>query len=147
MENRSERNRWIENFRRFSDLEELDRKAVIQLVKVITVLGKDELQIQFNYQDEYEKALALITPVQGKDGGLKWREKAGNISRRRLPCLLLRLSARRCISGCLWRITTNGEILSKLRSWFSKKFLLGKPELRLYDIYIDNGATGTNFNP
>ena len=32
MENRSERNRWIENFRRFSDLEELDRKAVIQLV-------------------------------------------------------------------------------------------------------------------
>ena len=45
MENRSERNRWIENFRRFSDLEELDRKAVIQLVQVITVLGKDELQI------------------------------------------------------------------------------------------------------
>ena len=38
--------------------------AVIQLVQVITVLGKDELQIQFNYQDEYEKALALITPVQ-----------------------------------------------------------------------------------
>ena len=27
-----------------------------------------------------------------------------------------------------------------------EKFLLGKPELRLYDIYIDNGATGTNFN-
>lgn len=64
MENRSERNRWIENFGRFSDLEELDRKAVIQLVQVITVLGKDELQIQFNYQDEYEKVLALITPVQ-----------------------------------------------------------------------------------
>lgn len=27
-----------------------------------------------------------------------------------------------------------------------EKFLSGKPELRLYDIYIDNGATGTNFN-
>ena len=27
-----------------------------------------------------------------------------------------------------------------------EKFLLGKTELRLYDIYIDNGATGTNFN-
>ena len=66
MENRSERNRWIENFRRLSDLEELDRKAVIQLVQVITVLGKDELQIQFNYQDEYEKALARITPVQDR---------------------------------------------------------------------------------
>ena len=64
MENRSERNRWIENFKRFSDLEELDRKAIIQLVQVITVLGKDELQIQFNYQDEYEKAIALIAPVQ-----------------------------------------------------------------------------------
>lgn len=27
-----------------------------------------------------------------------------------------------------------------------EKFLFGKPELRLYDVYIDNGATGTNFN-
>ena len=31
---------------------------------VLSYIGKDELQIQFNYQDEYEKALALITPVQ-----------------------------------------------------------------------------------
>ena len=36
------------------------------------------------------------------------------------------------------------EILSKLKSWFLKNSYLGK--LRLYDIYIDNGATGTNFN-
>lgn len=55
MENRSERNRWIENFRRFSDLEELDRKAVIQLVQVITVLGKDELQIQLIIRTNMKK--------------------------------------------------------------------------------------------
>ena len=64
MENRSERNRWIENFKRFPIWKNLTAKAIIQLVQVITVLGKDELQIQFNYQDEYEKAIALIAPVQ-----------------------------------------------------------------------------------
>mgnify|MGYP000281988649 FL=1 len=40
MENRSERNRWIENFKRFSEIEELDRKVMIQLVHSIKVVGK-----------------------------------------------------------------------------------------------------------
>lgn len=57
MENRSERNRWIENFKRFSDLEELDRKAIIQLVQVITVLGKDELQIHLIIRTNTKKHL------------------------------------------------------------------------------------------
>ena len=125
MENRSERNRWIENFGRFSDLEELDRKAVIQLVQVITVLGKDELQIQFNYQTNMKSPRPDYAGT-GKDGGLKWRERAGNILWRRLPCLLPRLSARRCISVCLWRITINVEILSKRKSMVLRKIPIGK---------------------
>ena len=64
MENRSERNRWIENFKRFSEIEELDRKVMIQLVHSIKVVGKNEFQIEFNYQNEYEKAISLIAPAQ-----------------------------------------------------------------------------------
>ena len=64
MENRSERNRWIENFKRFSEIEELDRKVIIQLVHSIKVVGKNEFQIEFNYQNEYEKAISLIAPTQ-----------------------------------------------------------------------------------
>ena len=64
MENRSERNRWIENFKKFSEIEELDRKVMIQLVHSIKVVGKNEFQIEFNYQNEYEKAISLIAPAQ-----------------------------------------------------------------------------------
>ena len=57
LENKSERNRWMAHFQEFSTLETLDRKAVVQLIQSITVLGKKELSIRFNYDDEYEKAL------------------------------------------------------------------------------------------
>lgn len=60
MENRSERNRWINHFMKFSTMEEIDRSAVMQLIRSIRVLGKDELHIEFNYQDEYQKAVSLL---------------------------------------------------------------------------------------
>ena len=50
--------------RRFSEIEELDRKVMIQLVHSIKVVGKNEFQIEFNYQNEYEKAISLIAPAQ-----------------------------------------------------------------------------------
>jgi site-specific DNA recombinase len=59
LENKSERNRWMAHFQEFSTLETLDRKAVVQLIQSITVLGKKELSIRFNYDDEYEKALDI----------------------------------------------------------------------------------------
>jgi site-specific DNA recombinase len=60
LDNRSERNRWMMHFKRFSTLQELDRKAVIQLIQSISIVGKHDLEITFNYQDEYKKALALL---------------------------------------------------------------------------------------
>ena len=59
LENKSERNRWMAHFQKFSTLETLDRKAVVQLIQSITILGKKELSIRFNYDDEYEKALDI----------------------------------------------------------------------------------------
>ena len=59
LENKSERNRWISHFTQFESMETLDRKALIHMVQSIWVRGKNELDIRFNYMDEYEKALRL----------------------------------------------------------------------------------------
>lgn len=37
LENRSERNRWMAHFMKFSTLEDLDRRVVAQLIRSITV--------------------------------------------------------------------------------------------------------------
>ena len=66
-ENKSERNRWISHFTQFSSLETLDRKAVIHMIKSIHVLGKNELKITFAYEDEYAKALKLISLAEQKE--------------------------------------------------------------------------------
>ena len=60
LENRSERNRWIAHFTKYSTMQEIDRKIVMQLIKSIRVLGKEDLDFSFTYQDEYKKALALV---------------------------------------------------------------------------------------
>ena len=63
-ENRSERNRWIQHFTQFSELETIDRKALIHMVQSIHVLGKQELKITFTHEDEYQRALDLIIQAQ-----------------------------------------------------------------------------------
>lgn len=57
---KSERLRWTEQFNRFDGLTELDRQTAVNLIKSILVVSKTELQITFNYQDEYENVLALL---------------------------------------------------------------------------------------
>ncbi len=56
----ADRLRWMEHFRRFEGLNELDRRTVVNLIKSIRIIGKTELEITFNYQDEYEAALGLL---------------------------------------------------------------------------------------
>ena len=69
MENRSERNRWMTHFAQFSTLETLDRKAVVQLIQSITIIGKKELAIKFNYDNEYNKALAMVAETELRKAG------------------------------------------------------------------------------
>ena len=69
LENRSERNRWMTRFANFSALETLDRKAVVQLIQSITVLGKKELDIKFNYESEYQSIQALLSETSLKKVG------------------------------------------------------------------------------
>jgi DNA invertase Pin-like site-specific DNA recombinase len=57
---KGERLRWTDNFRRFENLTELDRRTVANLIHSIRVKSKTELHISFNYQFEYEQAVALL---------------------------------------------------------------------------------------
>lgn len=60
LENKSERNRWIANFTQFAELDKLDRKALIHMVKSIKVISKTEFDVSFAFQDEYQKAIQLL---------------------------------------------------------------------------------------
>lgn len=60
LENKSERNRWIANFTQFAELDALDRKALIHMVKYIRVISKTEVDVSFAFQDEYKKAIQLL---------------------------------------------------------------------------------------
>lgn len=60
IDNSGDRLRWIQHFKEFSNMTTLDRRAVIALIQSIRVLGKEDLQITFRYQMEYEKALERL---------------------------------------------------------------------------------------
>lgn len=68
LENRSERNRWFSHFTQFSTMETLDRKAVVHMIQSIKIIGKNELEITFAYEDEYKQALHVIEITTGKVG-------------------------------------------------------------------------------
>ena len=55
-----ERLMWMEHFKNFAGLEKIERKTVIHLIHSIRVISKTELEITFNYQSEYENAIALL---------------------------------------------------------------------------------------
>jgi len=57
---KSERLRWLEHFKRFGSLTELDRRTVVNLIHSIHVMGKTELAVTYHYQTEYENALAFL---------------------------------------------------------------------------------------
>ena len=65
--NRDERNRWIRQFTEFSGMDSLDRKAVVQMIRNITVLGKTEIRVSFAYEDEYRQALSLLEQARAAE--------------------------------------------------------------------------------
>lgn len=51
---------WMERFLRFESMEELTRIAVVNLIQSIRVIGKTELEIRYNFDDEYRELAALL---------------------------------------------------------------------------------------
>lgn len=60
----SERQKWAQQFREFSNMTELDRRAVVTLIQSIRIISKTELKITFRYQMEYEAALQKLSQAQ-----------------------------------------------------------------------------------
>ena len=51
---------WMEHFKRFGGLTEIDRRTVVNLIQNIKIESKTDILITFNYQSEYENALAIL---------------------------------------------------------------------------------------
>ncbi|MDD4495897.1 MAG: recombinase family protein [Eubacteriales bacterium] len=64
MSNTSQKLKWLEYFRQFENISEIDRKIVVQLISSIHIIDKKTLQITFNYADEYKKALSDLEEVK-----------------------------------------------------------------------------------
>ena len=64
--NTGQRLKWIEHFKKYSELEVLNRKVVIQLIRSIRVVTKTELDIAFNFADEYGMAVTFYPELMNK---------------------------------------------------------------------------------
>lgn len=60
----SDRQKWAQQFREFSNMTELDRRAVVTLIQSIRIISKTELKITFRYQMEYEAALQKLSQAR-----------------------------------------------------------------------------------
>ena len=65
-----ERMAWINHFKEFENLNELDRKTVIHLIHSIRIVSKTEIEITFNYQSEYDIILELLQPELLQEEGV-----------------------------------------------------------------------------
>lgn len=63
LQNRSANARWIEQFKKYRNLPELTRHIAVTLIDRIDVYEDCRIVIRFQYQDSYERALALIENV------------------------------------------------------------------------------------
>jgi DNA invertase Pin-like site-specific DNA recombinase len=63
---KTERLLWLEHFRQFADIETINRKVVSILIKSIRIVGKREITIDYNYQNEYDAAVEM-SAVAGRD--------------------------------------------------------------------------------
>jgi site-specific DNA recombinase len=64
MNNTSQKLKWIEYFKQFENISEIDRKTVVQLISSIHIIDKKTIQITFNYTDEYEKAILTLEELK-----------------------------------------------------------------------------------
>jgi len=55
-----ERMAWTGHFTKFENIDNLDRRTVIHLIHSIRVISKTEIEINFNYQLEYDNAIELF---------------------------------------------------------------------------------------
>lgn len=67
LQNRAQDSRWIEQFKAYHNIDKLDRRMVVTLIDKILVYEDCRLQIEFRYQADFERALALIQSADVKE--------------------------------------------------------------------------------
>ena len=50
---------WLQDFKKYRNIEKLERNIAVALIDRIIVHGKDEISIIFHYQDEMQEMFAL----------------------------------------------------------------------------------------
>ncbi len=60
---------WMERFLQFEGMEELTRTAVVQLIQSIRVVSKKELEIKYNFDDEYRELMELLASAPSRKAG------------------------------------------------------------------------------
>lgn len=61
-----ERLKWMDVFKKYANLEVLDRVAVVDLIECIYVYEDRRVEVVFRYKDECEKIMRLLKNVSGK---------------------------------------------------------------------------------
>lgn len=62
--NTSKRLQWIESFKQFENISELSRKVVVSIIKSIHIFDKQTIEITFNYNDDYNKAVSALEEMK-----------------------------------------------------------------------------------
>lgn len=75
LQNKASRNRWIEEFKQYRNITELNRSVLAALVEKIVVFDKQRIQINFNFRDEFECALRLTGIPLGEGGVINGQTK------------------------------------------------------------------------
>jgi site-specific DNA recombinase len=60
LKNKESENQFVEHFKKKQEIEELSRDLVNKLVDSIYVFGENQIEIVWNFADDYEKILEMI---------------------------------------------------------------------------------------
>ena len=55
---------WIEDFKKYKNIQSLDRKAVVTLIEQIIVYSKEQIEIQFKYSDEMQEMMEAVQIIR-----------------------------------------------------------------------------------
>ena len=61
----SDRLRWMQHFKQFATMKELDRRAVIATIQSICITGKKNVDITYRYHSEYEQTQRMQAGGKG----------------------------------------------------------------------------------
>lgn len=63
LDNSRERFQWMDVFKRYANLQELDREAVVELIEAVYVYSDKKVEVSFRYADEYSKVMRMLEAV------------------------------------------------------------------------------------